>query len=97
MNDQFQAYNIFDESTNTYKCPRFVKNVEFYVYDRYGKEVYNDFDQSEKRILINWNGTNNSGKEMPSGIYYYLAKVTFDVLDKEEQNAEFRGWINLLK
>jgi gliding motility-associated-like protein len=96
-NDEFQAFNIFDEETNTYKCPRFVKSVDFYVYDRYGKEVYNNLNEPEKSILIRWDGRNNQGKEMPSAVYYYLAEVTFDVLDKDQQKREYKGWLQLLR
>jgi gliding motility-associated-like protein len=96
-NDEFQAFNIFDEETNTYKCPRFVKSVDFYVYDRYGKEVYNNLDEPEKSILIRWDGRNHQGKEMPSAVYYYLAEVTFDVLDKDLQKREYKGWLQLLR
>ena len=97
INDVFQAFDIFDEETNQYKCPRFVKNVDFYVYDRNGKEVYNNLDESEKSLLIKWDGKNNNGKEMPSGVYYYLAEVTFDVLDKDLRKKEYKGWLHLLK
>ena len=97
VNDVFQAFDIFDESTNQYRCPRFVRNVDFYLYDRYGKEVYNNLNEDEKSILIKWDGKNNNGKEMPSGVYYYLAEVTFDVLNKDNQMQEFRGWLQLLR
>ena len=97
FNDVFQAFDIFDETTNTYKCARFVRNVDFYVYDRNGKEVYNNLDEVEKSDLIKWKGINNNGKEMPSGMYFYLADVTFDVLDPDQQKVQFKGWINLLK
>lgn len=97
INEQFQAYNIFDEKENIWKCPRFVKSINFYVYDRYGKEVYNNLDEAEKSILISWDGKNNQGKDMPSAVYYYLAEVTFDVLEKDLQKAEYRGWMQLLK
>ena len=97
INDTFQAFNIFDESENVNKCPRFVKNVDFYVYDRNGKEVYNNLDEVEKSILIKWDGRNNNGKELPSGVYYYLADVTFDALDKDLQKAEYKGWIQLFR
>ena len=96
-NDEFEAFNILDESTNSYKCPRFVRSVDFYVYDRYGKEVYNNLDEVEKSVLIKWDGRNNSGKEMPSAVYYYLAEVTFDVLNKDLRKKEYRGWLQLLK
>jgi len=97
INDEFQAFNIFDDASNAYKCPRFVKSVDFYVYDRTGKEVYNNLNESERSTLINWNGLNNQGREMPSGVYFYLAEVTFDVLDEDLQKTEFKGWLQLLK
>ena len=97
VNDVFQAYNIFDETTGQNKCPRFVVSVDFYVYDRTGKEVYNNLDAPEKSILIKWDGRNNQGNEMPSGVYYYLAQVTFDALDVNLQKANYRGWLQLLK
>jgi len=97
INDDFEAYNLLDEATSEYKCPRFVKSVDFYVYDRYGKEVYNNLNESERSNLIRWDGTNNQGKEMPSGVYYYFAEVTFDVLNEDLKKGEYRGWVQLLK
>ena len=96
-NDEFQAFNILDEATNMYKCARFVKSVDFYVYDRNGKEVYNNLDEAEKSLLIKWDGRNNNGAELSNGVYYYLANVVFDVLDQDLQNVEYRGWIHLMK
>ncbi len=97
VNDVFQAFNIFDENEGLNKCPRFVKSVDFYVYDRNGKEIYNNLDEPEKSILINWDGRNNQGKPVANGVYYYLANVEFDVLDKDLQKADYRGWVQLLK
>ncbi len=97
INDKFQAFNIFDETQNLNKCPRFVKSVNFWVYDRTGKEVYNNLNDPEKSILIKWNGKNNQGKDMPSGVYFYRAEVTFDVMDKDKQKREYKGWVQLLK
>lgn len=97
INEKFQAFNIFDEKENIFKCPRFVKSVNFYVYDRNGKEVYNNLGAPEKSILINWDGNNNQGKPLPSAVYFYLAEVTFDVLEKDLQKAEFKGWVQILK
>lgn len=97
INEKFQPFHIFDETENRFKCPRFVKSVNFYVYDRNGKEVYNNLNETERSILINWDGKNNQGKELPSAVYFYLAEVTFDVLEKDLQKAEFRGWVQILK
>ncbi len=96
-NDTFQAYNTFGAATEENKCPRFVISVEFYVYDRNGKEVYNNLSQPEQTIYIRWDGRNNQGKEMPSGVYYYRANVLFDALEENLQQAEYKGWVQLLK
>ncbi|NJN25032.1 MAG: T9SS type B sorting domain-containing protein [Cyclobacteriaceae bacterium] len=97
INDVFQAFNTFDEKTGMNKCPRFVKSVDFFVYDRNGKEIYNNINEPEKNILIKWDGKNNQGIEMPSAVYFYQADVTFDVLDQEMQLSTFKGWVQLLK
>ncbi len=97
VNDLFQAHNGYNKEEGIYKCARFVKSVDFFVYDRNGKEVYNNLDEVEKSVLIKWKGINNQGKELPSGVYYYLAEVTFDVLNKDLQKAEYKGWIQLLR
>ncbi|MCG8307361.1 MAG: gliding motility-associated C-terminal domain-containing protein [Cytophagales bacterium] len=97
MNDTFHAFDTFDEATNSYKCPRFVRNVDFYVYDRNGKEVYNNLEEKEKHVLIHWQGINHLGKKVPSGIYYYLAEVTFDMMDERSRKNVYKGWINLIE
>lgn len=97
VNDLFRPYDDFDQAEGVYKCVRFVSSVDFFVYDREGKEVYNNLNESEKSILINWDGKNNQGKELSSGVYYYVANVTFDVLDKDQQNVDYKGWVHLLR
>lgn len=85
-------------------CPRFVQRVEFRVFDRSGGIIF-DFDsdapggegQSVRSILINWDGTTNSGRELPAGVYYYGADVTFDVLDEENNKKTIKGWVQLLR
>ncbi len=93
INDYFQAFNVNNEN----KCPRFVKSVEFHVYNRYGKEVYNNLNSKENSILIRWDGKTNEGQLLSSGVYFYLAKVTFDVLNPDLREREYKGWIHLLK
>lgn len=85
-------------------CPRFVRRVEFKVFDRSGGVIF-DFDsdglggegQSVNSILINWDGTTNTGRELPSGVYYYGADVTFDVLDEENSQKTIKGWVQIIK
>lgn len=85
-------------------CPRFVRQVEFTVFDRAGGVIF-DFNsarsggegQSVNSILINWDGTTNTGRELPAGVYYYGADVTFDVLDEEDSKKTIKGWVQIVK
>ncbi|MFY0652027.1 MAG: gliding motility-associated C-terminal domain-containing protein [Cyclobacteriaceae bacterium] len=84
------------------QCPRFVEAVDFRVFDRNGGLVF-AFDSGEgaegnlNGVLINWDGKTNTGIELPSGVYYYTAEVTFDVLDQSNANQIFNGWVQLLR
>ncbi|HEY9116252.1 MAG TPA: gliding motility-associated C-terminal domain-containing protein, partial [Roseivirga sp.] len=95
INDTFRA---FDQPNG--KCPRFVKSVEFKVYDRWGgQEIfsYSTEEVSEPNYFIDWNGANKNGVLLPSGTYYYIATVTFDVLDPAKRSQEFRNWVKILR
>ena len=101
-NEQFGAFysdnanqiNDFDNSN----CPRFVKDVVFKVYDRNGREVYKyESSDSENGILINWDGRNSNGFLLPSGVYFYLAQVTFDRLDPNNSVNNIKGWVRLIR
>jgi len=73
--------------------PRFVKNVTFSVYNRWGDLV---FTQSGD-IDIKWNGENHSGAKLSDGVYYYEAIVEFDKLKKEEQTKIIKGWVTIVR
>lgn len=95
INDTFRA---FDQPNG--KCPRFVKSVDFKVYDRWGgKELfsYNTKEVTEPNYFIDWNGADLNGVLLPSGTYYYIATVTFDVLDKSQETQEFKNWVNIIR
>ncbi len=79
-------------------CPRFVRSLTFKVFSRAGTPVF-DYDSSEKEndFLINWDGTTNGGQELPSGVYYYAAEVTFVRLKPEETIKVYSGWVHILR
>jgi gliding motility-associated-like protein len=95
VNDTFRA---FDQPNS--KCPRFVKNVTFVVYNRWGgSELYRFTTEGspEPNFFIDWNGQDNNGNDLPAGTYYYAATVTFDVLDKRNEVQEFKNWVQIIR
>ena len=90
-----------DEEIATH-CARFVDAVNFKVYNRWGKEVFNysgdRFGQGgEKGIYIDWDGRDTQGHELSEGIYYYVATVTYDVVDPTQMKQTLKGWIHLIR
>ena len=94
-NQFFSAYN--DEADRN--CPRFIEEVKFRVYNRWGSEVYNSAtDPSyEPDILINWDGETNTGEPLSSGVYYYLAEITYISLNPTSSTYKIKGWVQLMK
>ncbi len=102
QNDVFQPFTTTESNRENFErslCPRFVEAVKLKIFDRNGNEVF-DFDStsdSESSVLVSWTGQSNSGSELPSGVYYYVADVTFDVLDKSNADQQITGWIHMLR
>ncbi len=79
-------------------CPRFVEDIEFLVFDRSGSKVYEYITlESNRDILINWDGKNQAGLALPTGVYFYEARVTFNVLNSKDSKKVFKGWVQLLR
>jgi hypothetical protein len=82
------------------KCARFVEDVTFKVYNRWGKEVYRYTTigtVEDKTIYIDWDGRTKDGQELSSGIYYYIADVVFNTVDPSQQFVTKKGWIHLFR
>jgi hypothetical protein len=80
-------------------CARFVRRVDFTVYNRWGRKVYSYVGQQgdENSIYIRWNGRDEAGGELASGIYYYAAEVTFDVISRKDRVKMIKGWVHLVR
>lgn len=74
------------------RCPRFVQKVEFLVYNRWGKLVF----ESNDNIDLEWDGKNKNGSVLPTGTYYYHAKVYFFTFETGEFEEDRKGTIQLL-
>lgn len=86
----------------TARCARYVQAVEFRVYNRWGKEVYNYVGDiygtgGEKSIYIDWDGKDSQGVDLSEGIYYYVAEVTYDVVDPAQSVKSMKGWVHLVR
>ena len=87
------------------KCARFVEKVEITIYNRWGVAVftYTGFaeadlsNEEDGGIFIDWDGRNDDGAELASGVYYYQAEVTFDVVDPSQAKQTLKGWVQLLR
>ncbi len=101
VNDVFAPLNnngLGITGFNNADCPRFVRSVNFAVYDRSGAQFYTyDSFENPNGIYVNWDGTNSRGEEVPAGVYYYTAEVVFDVLDPKETKKVIKGWVQLLR
>ncbi len=79
------------------QCARFVEKVEFVVTNRWGKQVYSYESGGERTIYIDWDGLDNNGNELGTGVYYYSAKVTFTVVDPAQKVQNIRGWVQIVR
>lgn len=95
--DEFNEVLRAFDNTNPEKCARFVRSVQFRVYNRWGNLVYEYTSGPERDIYINWDGKTNDGNVVSSGVYFYIADVTFDVLREEDRTQQIKGWIHVLK
>lgn len=106
-NDLFSAFGVpldLGEDTdcpevdsNGERCARFVLKVDFTVFNRWGKKVYHYVGQQgdENTIYINWDGRDEQGRELASAVYYYMAEVTFDVVNPKNRVKIIKGWVDI--
>jgi hypothetical protein len=79
------------------RCARFVEKVHLKVFNRWGNEVYSYTSGGERTIYIDWDGRDETGRELTTGIYYYVADVTFISFDPEKRNQTIKGWVHLMR
>lgn len=110
-NDLFSAYSDRGSATESgssgqcgpppdaskSRCARFVEDVNLRIYNRWGKQVYTFQSGGEATIYIDWDGRDDQGRELATGIYYYVADVTFDMEDPSRVHQTFKGWVHLLR
>jgi hypothetical protein len=108
-NDLFSAYSdrnlsgeeggcaISEEALT--KCARFVESVNLRIYNRWGQEVYNyegSINDDVNSIYVDWDGRDNGGNLLSTGVYYYVAEVTFDIVSPNKTKI-IKGWVHLVR
>ncbi|MCI0751297.1 MAG: gliding motility-associated C-terminal domain-containing protein, partial [Flammeovirgaceae bacterium] len=90
-----QCGNGIREEDKT-RCARFVRNVSFKVFNRWGKEVFDYKSGGENTIYVDWNGRDNNGQDLASAIYYWVAEVEFETVQADRVKT-YKGWVHLLR
>jgi hypothetical protein len=86
-----------DCTSNLSACPRFVKAVALKIYNRWGKQVYSYDSRDSGSTDIDWPGVDDNGKELPGGVYYYVAELDFDVMNVNESHQVYKDWVHILR
>ena len=96
---QFALPNVFtpngDGKNDVFeplRCPAFVEQVVFVVYNRWGAKVYEGSGPT-----LAWDGKSSDGAELPSGLYYYQATVRFGQLNRNAPPLILKGWVQILR
>jgi gliding motility-associated-like protein len=75
------------------KRAAFIRSTKFRVFNRWGVKVY----ESSADPYINWPGTDNDGKRLTDGIYYYEADVEFITIDPAQERNTYKGWVEIVR
>jgi CHU_C Type IX secretion signal domain len=79
------------------RCPRFVQRVEITIINRWGQTVLNYTSGGENNIYVDWDGTDDNGQKVAAGVYFYSAKVTYNMLNPKDREEIINGWIHLIR
>ncbi len=93
-NDTFHAFTNTDNILNK-ECSRFIDYMSLKIINRWGEEVY--LMSSEDTNAVFWDGSDDAGNEMPSGVYYYLAAVRLKYSSEHTLMQQLKGWVHLVR
>ena len=93
-NDTFHAFSATGNILNK-ECSRFIDFMSLKIINRLGMEVF--VVSSEDSNTVYWDGNDNAGKEMSSGVYYYLADVRLKYSSEKTAYQQIKGWVHLIR
>ncbi|MFB6306385.1 MAG: gliding motility-associated C-terminal domain-containing protein [Flavobacteriales bacterium] len=94
---KLETFNAFSPDGDKVNDKWVIENISEFqsssvtIYNRWGDELNSFKDYDNKNVV--WNGRNNSGNLLPSGIYFYVIKVTGDNGAQKEQS----GWVQITR
>ncbi|HAA12201.1 MAG TPA: hypothetical protein DCE41_11080 [Cytophagales bacterium] len=92
------AYRL---ATGDNQCPRFVEEIKFTVFNRWGDRVYTydtqNLEGAERTVFINWDGKATNGNQLSEGVYYYQVDVTYETLNPVQSVETLKGFIQIMR
>jgi gliding motility-associated-like protein len=87
-------YNpLFTTYSDDAVCTRFVEHIDMTIFDRWGKKVIDLQDDAS----VQWDGKDDAGHVVPTGVYFYRAVVLFNVIEPDKKLSQVKGWINVVR
>jgi len=93
-NDTFRAFSATGNILNK-ECSRFIDYMSLMVINRWGEEVF--FISSEDIDAVVWDGKDNGGKELATGVYYYTANVRLKYSSEKTEMKTLKNWVHLIR
>ncbi len=97
--DKLSFPNVFspdgDGKNDTFtpmNCAAFINEAQIEIYSAHGQRV-----RSITSDTIEWDGKDNSGRDLPGGTYYYTIKVTLERINRAGSSHEFKGIVTLIR
>lgn len=74
---------------------RFAEYLTLRIYNRWGEQVYANEGNPTADLNVYWDGRDDQGEELPTGVYYYEAQAKFNALPEKTERR--KGWVQLLR
>lgn len=95
-NEQFPGFSNRSDKRDPAGCPRFIEKFSLTILNRWGDQVY-QVNDSSPQTTFEWRGLDNSGKELPTGTYYYSTDITFYSANPQAKTKNVKGWVQLIR